>query len=248
MLQHLWMIKHASGTVMAGNTNLQPRDNENLRQAGSEIKPPRNRTKATVTKAERNGRQVVIKDFSRCGRLIKVCYGRPTLRREARAYALLQGVAGIPECPGLENRDRLIIEYIGGRRLGSFKRGELKADVFEQLDTIIAQAHARGVAIGDVHKSNIIITANGHVFLIDFAHAVFFRTTSRPGLIVWLVMELDRHAAARMRARYLCLPAPEPRGLFGGLYRLGRGLKSLTRRIKKLLKKGKDHAHSRGGR
>lgn len=202
--------------------------------SGRDIKPPRNRTKARVTKSVRNGCEVVLKDFSRCSQLIKTFYGRPTLRREARAYELLKGSAGIPTCFGLEGRDCLVIEYIYGRLLGSFKRGELNADVFDRLDAIVAQAHKRGVAFGDVHKSNSIITADGDVFLIDFANAVFARDSS-PGLFVRLVMELDRHAARRMRARYLRLAAPVPTGLFGFLYRLGRGMKAVRKRIKKSL-------------
>jgi tRNA A-37 threonylcarbamoyl transferase component Bud32 len=233
---------------MAGSSNLHPRENENLRHSGSDIKPPRNRTKATVTKAERNGCEVVLKDIRRCSPLLKILYTRPTLRREARAYESLKDISGIPKSFGRESKDCLVTEYIHGRLLGSYQRGELEAVVFDRLDAIIAQAHRCGVAFGDVHQSNIIIAGNRDVFLVDFAHAVFFRSSSRPGLIAGLVMELDRHAAARLRARYLCLPEPKLRGLFGGLYRLGRGLKSLRRRIKKLFRAGKHHAHSRGGR
>jgi len=216
--------------------------------SGSGIKPPRNRTKACVTKSVRNGCEVVLKDFSRCSRLITNLYGRHTLHREARAYELLKGTAGIPGCFGLEGRDCLVIEYIPGRLLGSFKRGELEAEVFDRLDAIVAQAHESGVAFGDVHKSNIIITADGDVFLIDFAHAVFARDPGSPGLFVRLVMELDRHAAQRMRARYLSLPTPVPAGLFGFLYRLGRSMKGVLKRTKTKLHPRVKHAHSRCGR
>jgi len=201
--------------------------------SGGDIKPPRNRTKARVRKIVRNGCELVIKDFSHCSLLIKNLYGRYTLHREARAYELLKGIAGIPGCFGLEGRYCLVIKDIPGRLLGSFKRGELKADVFDRLDAIVAQAHARGVAFGDVHKSNIIITAEGDVFIIDFANAFFARDPGSPGLFMRLVMELDRHAAQRMRARYLRLAAPVPTGLFGFLYRLGRGMKAVLKRIKK---------------
>ena len=85
----------------------QPEQAGDCAQCAYEIKPPRNSTKALVTKSMRLGRAVVVKDFSRCRAVIKMLYGRPTLRREARAYALLQGIAGIPECFGLEGRDTL---------------------------------------------------------------------------------------------------------------------------------------------
>ena len=214
----------------------QPDQSGDCAQSGYEIKPPRNSTKALVTKSMRLGRAVVVKDFSRCSAVIKMLYGRPALRREARAYALLQGIPGIPECFGLAGRDRLVIEYISGRLLGNFKRGDVAPVVFDRLDEIVQGAHARGVALVDLHSSNIIISDNGDVFLIDFANALFARDSRRPNMLVRLFMELDRHAAGRMRARYLLLTSPVSAGLFGVLYRTGRGLKTASGRIKKLFR------------
>jgi len=204
------------------------------RRSGFGIKPPRNRTKASVTADTRNGRPVVIKDFGRCSTLIKMLYGRPSLRREARAYDSLRGLPGIAESFGLEGRDRLVIEHIEGRLLGGFRRGEPGTAVFDRLDAVVSGAHARGVAFGDLHTSNVIITASGQVFLIDFANAVFARDPGRPGMLVRFFQELDRHAARRMRARYLCLAKPVPAGVFGFVYRFGRGLKAVRRKIKKM--------------
>jgi len=204
-----------------------------------EIKPPRNRSKALVTKSTRNGREVAVKDFTRCSAVLKRLYGRPTLRREVRAYGLLQGIEGIPQCFGLEGPDSMVIEYVHGRLLGDFKRGNIESHVFDRVDGIVAAAHARGVAFGDLHESNIIITGSGDVFLIDFANAVFTGTPHRPGLFARFFMNLDRHAAARMRARYLRLPRPVPAGVFGFLYRFGRGLKAARGRIKKVLHVGR---------
>jgi RIO-like serine/threonine protein kinase len=148
---------------------------------------------------------------------------------------VLKGVAGIPACLGLEGRDCLVIEYIHGRLLGSYKRGELEACVFDRLDAIVKQAHARGVACGDLHQSNVIITADMRVFLIDFAHAVFASQGSRPGPLARLFMELDRNAVRRMRARYLGQDAPQPAGLFGCVYRFARRLKDARKKIKRCL-------------
>jgi predicted Ser/Thr protein kinase len=212
----------------------QPGQAGDCAQSGYEIKPPRNATKARVTKSMRLGRAVVVKDYSRCHAVIKMLYGRPALRREARAYAQLQGIPGIPECFGLAGRDRLFIEYISGRLLGNFERGDVAPAVFDRLDAIVQGAHARGVALVDLHSSNIIISDSGDVFLIDFANALFARDSRRPNMLVRLFMELDRHAAGRMRARYLRQPYPVSAGLFGVLYRIGRGLKTASGRIKKL--------------
>jgi hypothetical protein len=222
--------------MMIVKSNGQPDQAGDCAQSGYGIKPPRNSTKALVTKSMRLGRAVVVKDFSRCSALIRMLYGRPALRREARAYVLLQGIPGIPECFGLAGRDRLVIEYIPGWLLGSFKRGDVAPEVFDRLDEIVQGAHARGVALVDLHSSNIIITDNGDVFLIDFANALFARDSRRPNVLVRSFMELDRHAAGRMRARYLRLPAPVPVGAFGVVYRVGRGLKTVSGGIKKILR------------
>jgi len=211
----------------------QPEKTDEQAKPGCEIKPPRNRTKALVTKSMRNGRVVVVKDFSRCSALIKMVYGRPSLRREARVYTALQGIAGIPEGFGLEGRDRLVVEYIPGRLLVSFKRSRIDPRVFDQVDEIVTLVHERGVALVDLHASNIIITETGEVFLIDFANALFARDKCWPGIFVRFFMKLDRHAAKRMRARYLRLPRPEAPGLFGILYRFGRGLKAVLGKVKK---------------
>ena len=233
---------------MAVARNGQQDQAGNCAQPCSEIKPPRNLTKALVTKSMRNGRAVIIKDFSRCSTLIKMLYGRPSLRREARAYALLQGIPGIPECFGLAGRDCLVIEYIPGRLLASFKRGDVAPEVFDRVDAIVQGAHARGVALVDLHSSNIIITETGVVFMIDFANTLFARDRRRPNVLVRFFMQLDRHAAGRMRARYLLLPSPVPAGFFGVLYRFGRGLKTAFGRIKKLLRTEGQYANPRSRR
>jgi RIO-like serine/threonine protein kinase len=192
-----------------------------------DIKPPRNGSKALVTKSMRNGREVAVKDFGRCSAVIKGLYGRPTLRREVRAYGVLQGLSGIPKCFGLEGPDRMVLEYIHGSLLRDLKRGTVEPEVFDRIDEIVKSAHARGVTFGDLHASNIIITESGDVFLIDFANAVFARNSNSPGWLARFFMNLDRYAAARMRARYLRLPRPYPTGFFGVVYRFGRGIKKL---------------------
>jgi hypothetical protein len=67
-------------------------------------------------------------------------------------------------------------------------------------------------------------------------------------VLVRVFMELDRHAAGRMRARYLLLPAPVPVGLFGALYRVGRVLKTASGRMKKLLRTEGQYANPRSRR
>jgi len=198
-------------------------------------KQPRNLSKADLRfETREGGRMVAVKDYSMRKGLLKF-YGRLTLRNEARAYARLSGISGIPACPGLRTPDVLEIEYIQGSPLGSLKPGRVHASVFERLERLVQAMHDRGVANSDVHRANVLVTRNNEVYLIDFAHAWIARDPARPGILTRLFMDLDRHACERMKARYLKLPRPAPRGLFGFFYTTGSVLKKTIRRIKKTL-------------
>lgn len=195
----------------------------------SDFDRPRNVTKALVRREPRDGREVVVKDYGPRPWWVRVFYGRPTLRREARVYERLSGVAGIPRSFGLEGKDALVLELAPGRALGEFAPGEVPPAVFDALDRILREVHARGVAIADLHRSNILVDVGGAggttVHVIDFAIARIAGDAARRGWIVRQLQQLDRHAAARLRARYLGLPEPQATGTFGVLYRLGRRLK-----------------------
>jgi len=195
----------------------------------SEVGRPRNATKADVRVETREGREVVVKDFGARSLPVRLLVGRPALRREARVYARLAGVPGIPACLGLEGPDRLVLERAPGTPLDRLRPGKVPAAVFDDLDRVLGEIHARGVAIADLHRSNVLVDGE-RVHVIDFAIARIARRPDRPGWLVRRLQELDRHAAARLRARYLGLPEPRPRGLFGALYRAGRALKKLLRR------------------
>ena len=56
----------------------QPDQAEDSTQSDYGIKPPRNSTKALVTKIMRNGRSVIVKDFSRCSAVIKFTIINPS--------------------------------------------------------------------------------------------------------------------------------------------------------------------------
>lgn len=186
---------------------------------------PRNATKADVRREVRGGREVVVKDYGPRSRLVRLLYGRPSLRREARVYGRLEGVRGIPECLGPDGPDALVLALAPGQPLGNVAPGQVPAAVFDELERVLREVHLRGVAITDLHRSNILVAGDGAVHVIDFAVARIARDPVRPGRLVRLLQQLDDHAAARLRARYLGLPEPAPRGLFGVLYRTLRALK-----------------------
>ncbi len=192
----------------------------------------RNITKADVRIEERDGKKVVVKDYSGRSRLVRFFYGRFTLRREFQVYRLLEGVSGIPRCYGYDGAYTLLLEYIQSRPLSSFKPGQVGEAVFDKAAGLLSRIHERGVAIVDLHRSNILITETEDVYMIDFAHAVLPGRSGRAGPCGRFFMKLDRHALARNRARYLKLPKPVPEGVFGLTYKAGRLCKSFMRLCK----------------
>ncbi len=194
----------------------------------------RNRTKAEVRIEQRNGKSIAIKDYSKANLLLRIFYGRLTLRREAKTYALLAGIKGIPACYGLDSKDILAMEYIPSQLMSSIKRGNVPEEVFKKIDRILAEIHSRGVSITDLHGSNILITDSWDVYIVDFAHALIAKKPEQPGPLVRFFMDLDTHAAARIKARYLKLEKPEPRGGFSIIYKAAKTIKTIIRKIKKL--------------
>ncbi|MFN7964829.1 MAG: hypothetical protein U0V87_03960 [Acidobacteriota bacterium] len=195
----------------------------------SRIGAPRNATKAMVTFECRGEQEVAVKDFSTAAWWFRVVVARRSLVREARTYAQLAGLPGIPVCLGLEGPDRLVLARAPGIPLDRLVPGTVPVAAFDRLERLIDAIHARGVAIADLHRSNVLVDEQANVALIDFALARIARVAAHPGPVIRALQRLDRHAAARIRAHYLQLPEPRAPGLFGAVYRLGRRLKRLIR-------------------
>lgn len=176
-----------------------------------------------------DGSLAIVKDFSACNPLIRYLYGRILLWREARAYGRLHGVPGIPRYFGRDGRYAIAFEYIDGRPLSAFKRGTVPAAVFDRLEQTLQLIHARGVANGDLHRANILVSNTGEVYVVDFASAFIAHNPSSPGLVFRICRKLDYNAAARMRARFFRTKKPRPEGILGILYTAGK----LFRRIGK---------------
>ena len=192
---------------------------------------PRNKTKADVYLNVHNNKNIVVKDYSRRNFFVRFFYGRFTLKREAKAYERLAGVTGIPHFYGFRGKNAIMTEHIPSRPLGQLERGKVSEHVFDRLDRIIAEIHSKGVAVCDLHRTNILLTDTDGLYIIDFAHAIV-SPPWRTGCIAGLMMQLDLHAASRIRARYLNLNAPEPEGLFGLLYSSGKFFKWFLKKIK----------------
>lgn len=194
---------------------------------------PRNKSKGSVRIEERSGRKIVVKDYGGVENPLVRFYGCMTLRNEARAYRRLAGVPGIPVCHGLTEAGCLELDFVDGRHLGLFKRRSVPEAVFERLERILRTMHARGVANMDLHRSNVLVSDDGDVNIIDFAHAVIARDAQCPGLVARFAMQLDLYAFDRMKARFAGFAKPVPTGVFGIVYRCMKSLKRAVRFIKR---------------
>lgn len=99
---------------------------------------------------------------------------RTMIRREYQIYRRLDGVRGIPQCYGLKDDDKLLLEFIDGHSL-RLSRDELpdRDAFFSALLDILLAAHRAGVAHADLkRKDNILVTPAGEPRLIDFGSAV----------------------------------------------------------------------------
>ncbi|MEE2777663.1 MAG: hypothetical protein VYE73_12985 [Acidobacteriota bacterium] len=107
-------------------------------------------------------------------------FWRYLLRREHRAYAHLEGVAGVPRCYGLVDGRFLVLERVSGT---PFREAVLDGDdaFFSELLALIERLHARGVVHGDLKKKeNLLVGESGAPIALDFATAMVRRSGFAP--------------------------------------------------------------------
>ncbi|MBW3637764.1 MAG: phosphotransferase [Armatimonadetes bacterium] len=199
----------------------------------------RNATKADVYRFEwppDSGRFAVLKEMRARPLWYRVLAGRWFLRREHRALRALNDIEGVPRAIARPDADSLVMEWRAGTPLMEWEDGTVSPQALEKVAQIIAQSHARGVVHGDLHRSNVLLTPEGEVTLIDWATAGVFGP--RRGAKNWTFEEwraLDVRAVAKLKARHAPtgLSATEKVALSSGskLYRLVRGAGFKIRRL-----------------
>jgi serine/threonine protein kinase len=128
---------------------------------------------------------------------------RGMVRREHAVYARLQGIPGVPRCYGLDDGDRLLLEYVEGcsLRLADFSPAE-RERFFASLLQLIQAIHAAGVAHADLkRKDNILVQANGEPMLIDFGSAVIDGPGLVRGILFRQACHLDLNAWVKLKYR-----------------------------------------------
>jgi serine/threonine protein kinase len=145
---------------------------------------------STVSLIEKNGQRAAVKDFNDAPGLFRVLVAPYLLSREVRALKRLRGATGVPQLFGRIDRYAIITEYIEGTPLDRFSTGELAPEVFPRVQQVIDGIHARGVAHGDLkRRSNLLLTPDGEIYLVDFAAATIGKKPLRP-LNNWLQKQM----------------------------------------------------------
>jgi len=103
---------------------------------------------------------------------------RAMLRREARAYRLLEGFAGSPRCHGLLRNRYLVLDYVVATP--RYQAEIVDRDrFFSRLRELIEELHRRGIAHGDLQKKdNLLVTPAGEPLILDYGIAA----ARKPGL------------------------------------------------------------------
>jgi predicted Ser/Thr protein kinase len=129
-------------------------------------------TKADVFITRFEGRRFVVKDYSQKGFWERNLVGRIVIGRESGAYKALSGVEGLPPRAKRLSPYSLAVEYLEGKDLGGFERGELGPEVIHQFERIVGELHKRGWVHLDLHRRTNILFVDGKVFVVDLASAL----------------------------------------------------------------------------
>jgi len=127
-------------------------------------------------------RPVVLKfPFTDMTRLAEI---RERLIREAKACSALNhpNIVTVYEINEWKNRLFICMEYIAGKTLTDISRSRVvpipeTIDIFTQIISAVNAAHKKGILHRDIKSSNIMLTADGLVKVLDFGLAKFIDAT-----------------------------------------------------------------------
>jgi predicted Ser/Thr protein kinase len=129
-------------------------------------------TKADVFITQSGGRRFVVKDYARKGFWERNLVGRIVIGREARAYAALAGIDGLPARFKRLSPFSFAVEYLQGKDFGAVERGEIGPGVIHQFERIVRDLHGRGWVHLDLHRRSNILLIDGKVYVVDLASAL----------------------------------------------------------------------------
>jgi len=198
----------------------------------------RNSTKADVLLYRLDGAEVAVKDYGPRSFVVRNTVGRFLIRRESRAYEAASGLPGLPRFLGRLGAFSLALEYVDARPLAEITGRSLDAVFFDRLESRVRALHDRGIALGDLHHRDVLVTADDSIYLVDLAMA--WVAGPRAGTLRRAVFRrlagIDLVAVARMRARWTGGDVDRAVAAVGGSAAVwhgrGRRLKTILNRIR----------------
>jgi predicted Ser/Thr protein kinase len=128
--------------------------------------------KADVFVTRSGARRFIVKDYAQKGFWERNVVGRTVISREARAYAALAGIDGLPTRFKRLSSFAFAVEYLEGKDLGAVEQKEIGSDVIRQFEEIVHKIHDRGWVHLDLHRRTNILLVNGKVYIVDLASAL----------------------------------------------------------------------------
>ena len=130
---------------------------------------------------EVRGRRLVIKDYARRARWVRLWVAPWLARRELALLALAEGIPGVPRGLGRVDRLALALEYVEGEPLRRRTLAQaLPASFFASLEAILQALAARGLLYTDLRSTaNVLCTPAGTPALVDLGSALRFPVPAR---------------------------------------------------------------------
>jgi predicted Ser/Thr protein kinase len=130
--------------------------------------------KPDLNRVEIEGHAFMVKDVRRRNFFLRWTLGLWLIQKEWKIYSRLKGLKGIPQPVERIDRFAFAMEFIPGIPI---ERGKIiPPSFFSDLDQVLKAIHSRGVVHMDLrHKGNILVSEEGHPFLIDFNSSFSFR-------------------------------------------------------------------------
>jgi hypothetical protein len=175
---------------------------------------------------------LVIKDFRHKPAWIRLA-GRIQVRRECGAYTWLGPMPGLPRFAGRVDAHALAVEFIEGEQLAFVpERKERGAETHAELSEVVGRLHAAGLYHMDLRgRDNVLIGADGRVYVVDLAAAIWFRPGGWPHR--WfsgLVSATDRSALIKWKWILGLGPPTGEDKIFWGRHRFWRSLWPFNRK------------------
>jgi len=136
---------------------------------------------SSVFLVEIEGQVAAVKDYADTPKWFRTFVAPLLLRRESRALRALDGVSCVPRFYGRPDSHSMAMQFLPGTPLDTFALGELAPEVFPRVQAAIDAIHARHVSHCDLkRRSNLLLSPDGEIYLIDFAAAVVGGKTFAP--------------------------------------------------------------------